>query len=358
MKILFLTPYPIHQAPSQRYRFEQFFPLLDQKNIQWRVASFLTESGWKVLYKTNNPVVKILLVILGFFRRIYHLNLCLNYDVIFIHRELSPSGPPLFEWIIAKILRKKIIYDFDDAIWLNDGHDANTLWTWLKWRSKTAAICSWSWKVSAGNEFLATFASNYCNQVVINPTVVNTAIHQKIKSVAGHLRPVIGWTGSHSTLFYLDEVVPVLQSLEKEIDFEFLVIANKNPQLPLQHFTFVPWNESTEIQDLSQIDIGIMPLENTEWAKGKCGFKLIQYGAMGIASVASPVGTNKQVVINGETGLFASSHEEWKTTLKTLILAPAIREKMGSAARRHIESHYAVAANQEKWLKMFDEQPY
>jgi glycosyltransferase involved in cell wall biosynthesis len=353
LKILFLTPYPIHQAPSQRFRFEQYYSLLDPETVQWHETAFMTKAGWVILFKNGKQGRKIFYIFWGFVRRIYHLFLVAKSDFVFIHRELTPIGPPIFEWFIAKVLQKKIIYDFDDAIWLNDGHDGNSLWTWLKWRRKVTLICKWSWKVSVGNDYLAAFAANYNDHVIINPTVVNTYIHQKISITNKHKLPVIGWTGSHSTLFYLDEIIPVLQSLEKEMDFVFLVIANKNPQLPIKNFKFIHWNESTEILDLSQLDIGIMPLENTEWAKGKCGFKLIQYGAMGIASVASPVGANKQVVINGETGLFASNTDEWKTKLKTLILAPAIREKMGLAARKHIENHYSVSANQEKWMSLF-----
>ncbi|MEP4594778.1 MAG: glycosyltransferase, partial [Cyclobacteriaceae bacterium] len=310
-------------------------------------------------------------------------------------------GPPIFEWIIAKVLRKKIIYDFDDAIWMADGTEESTLWRWIKWRSKVASICSWSWKVSAGNEYLAEFAKQYCDQVEILPTVVDTEIHKDQKPTANGQRPtaketlrqaqsdrqqaqsdltiesqkpkaksqkpaangqqptansqqpVIGWTGSHSTLFYLDMLVPILQELEKDHDFEFLVIANKDPQLPIKNFRFVAWNKETEIEDLSKIDIGVMPLEDNEWSKGKCGFKLIQYLSLGIPAIASPVGVNTEIVMHNQTGLIATTPNQWLEALKQLLEQETLRKQMGDSGRKLIQKKYSVASQQEKFLQLF-----
>src|SRR5688500_1091441 len=122
------------------------------------------------------------------------------YDFVFIHREVSPLGPPIFEWILAKVLKKNIIYDFDDAIWLTDRHDESLVFRLLKWRSKVDLICRWSHKVSCGNEYLCRFAANFNNNVVYNPTTIDTEnLHNPsfFKQPSGHLDKItIGWTGS------------------------------------------------------------------------------------------------------------------------------------------------------------------
>lgn len=277
-----------------------------------------------------------------------------NFDYVFIHRELVPFGPPVLEWVIAKVFKKKIIYDIDDAIWLADQNKETPFWKWLKWRSKVKQICKWSWKVTAGNGYLADFARHYCDRVIVFPTVVDTDIHTPFSSLQkGENKVVIGWTGSHSTLFYLDQIVPVLQDLERQYNFAFVVIANRDPKLPLRDFRFIPWSMATEIEDLNQIDIGIMPLEDNEWAKGKCGFKLIQYLALEIPAIASPVGVNEKVIQHGESGFLASNHDEWKKYLILLMKNQQLRNLLGKNGRKFIEENYSVYSQKEKFLKLF-----
>lgn len=384
LKILFLAPYPFDRAPSQRFRFELF---LKKGEVDFDFQSFLSEKGWDNLYLQGKVLEKVLSILGGFARRLKILLKLNEYSYIFIHRELTPFGPPVFEWIMTKIFRKKIIYDFDDAIWMNDGHDGNILWTWLKWRSKVSSICQWSWKVSAGNDYLAKFAQQYCDQVVVLPTVVDTekftdrrweiGDRDKPKTqiplpntqypTPGSKRSpdpptiqspnslTIGWTGSHSTLFYLNEIIPVLQDIERSFNFEFVVIANRDPKLPLKNYRFIKWEKESEVRDLAQIEIGLMPLENTEWAMGKCGFKLIQYGALGIPSIASPVGANLQVVKDRETGFFAISPKEWKSALEILVKDSKLRKKMGKAAREHIVDNYSVKSQMARFMEFFEE---
>lgn len=290
-------------------------------------------------------------------RRKLDLFRALRNDVILIHRELTPIGPPVFEWILTKVFRKKIIYDFDDAIWMNDGHDGKLTWG-LKSRRKIRKICQWSWKVSVGNEFLAEYARQYCDQVVVIPTVVDTEVHKPINRAVTlrHVQSdkiVLGWTGSHSTLFYLNATLTVIKELQKKHDFTFLVIANRDPLLPLKNYQFIKWSKDTEVEDLQRIDIGIMPLEDTEWARGKCGFKLIQYGAIGIPSVASAVGTNIEVIEEGVSGFLISEIEHWKQRLEELLVNEELRKKMGAAARKKIETHYSVSAIHAGFIKLF-----
>ncbi len=352
MKILFLTPYPKDVAPSQRFRFEHFLKYVEK----WDFKSFVSAHDWDLLYSQHKKARKIRIVLAGFFRRFISLFSIPCYDIIFIHRELTPFGPPVFEWIIAKVLRKKIIYDFDDAIWLPDQNMENSLWKWLKWRSKVASICKWSWKVSVGNKYLAEFVRRYNQNVVVIPTVVDTEMHKPDT----HLYPssrgdklCVGWTGSHSTLPYLDMILPALQKLEKKIDFEFCVIANQDPKLPLKNYSFIKWKKETEIEDLSAFDIGVMPLPDDEWSKGKCGFKLIQYLALEIPAVASPVGVNSQIIQHEKNGLLALSGREWVESLARLIREKTLRDKLGKAGRKQITDKFSVDSQKEVFLNLF-----
>lgn len=353
MNVLFLAPYPLHEAPSQRFRFEHFLPLLAQNHIPWHFQSFYSSHAWKRLYLPGHHFAKITGLLAGYLRRCLVLLHAHQYQVIFIHRELTPLGPPVFEWLLANVCRKRIIYDFDDAIWMADQTKEPTWWRWLKWRKKVSQICTWSWRVSAGNDYLASFASQYCQQVHLLPTVVDTFTHtpptSKYQLPTTNI-PTIGWTGSHSTLFYLNEVLPVLQDLEQHFEFRFVVIANRNPQLPLRHFEFIPWKKETEIEDLSTLDIGIMPLLDDEWAKGKCGFKLIQYMALGLPVVASPVGVNSQLVKEGEHGFLVKTATDWKVALERLLVSADLRKQMGAAGRKRIEQGFSVESHREKFL--------
>ncbi|MEQ8712659.1 MAG: glycosyltransferase family 4 protein [Cyclobacteriaceae bacterium] len=357
MNILFLTPYPKGSAPSQRFRFELFFEALRAKGWSYQVKSFWDEKTWHKLYEGGSNWIKTIGLIKGFGRRKWLMLNLKGYDIIFIHREAAPIGPPVFEWFIAQVLKKKIVYDFDDAIWLPNTSDHNSMAGRLKWHSKVGAICRWSWKVSVGNEYLADYAGQYCEHVAITPTVVNTSVH--ISTINSHLstpnsQPVLGWTGSHSTLKYLNSLLPMLQRLEQSLAFTFVVIADKDPLLSLKHYRFIKWSKDQEIDDLNELDIGLMPLEDDQWSKGKCGFKAIQYGAVGIPALVSPVGVNQVIVEHGVTGFHCSTDKDWETAISTLIANQELRLKMGQAGRKRIIKHYSVESEKERFLALFD----
>lgn len=215
-------------------------------------------------------------------------------------------------------MRKKIIYDFDDAIWLEDPNEKGSLKARIKWKSKVKHICKWSYKVSCGNEYLAQFAIKYNKNTVVNPTTIDTDYHKEIQLTKSD-KTVIGWTGTHSTLSYLTILLPVLDELAQKYEFELLVISNQKPDFDVNYMRFIPWKKSTEIEDLNQLDIGIMPLTDDIWSQGKCGFKLLQYMAIQKAVVASPVGVNNKLINESNAGYLAESKEEWKTAIIKLL---------------------------------------
>lgn len=356
MKILFIVPYPAGEAPSQRFRFEQYFGILSQKGYAYSVASFLTLADWQILYHKGNGVIKAVNFFIAFIKRFFLLFRMPAFDFVFIHREAAPVGPPVFEWIIAKVLRKKIIYDFDDAIWLTDKKNESGIEKLIRWRSKVKAICSWSYKVSCGNEYLCAYARQFNSNVVYNPTTIDTTGLHNPESVRNREKQKItlGWTGSHSTLKYLKEVESALLSLEKKYpQTEVLIIANEKPELALSSLKFLPWRKETESQDLAQMDIGIMPLPDDEWTKGKCGFKALQYMAMNVPAIVSPVGVNTRVVDHGVTGFHASTQDEWFRYLEELITSEPLRKKMGEAGRQKVIDQYSVLSNASTFLSLF-----
>lgn len=281
------------------------------------------------------------------------------YDFIFIHREATPIGPPVMEWLLAKVLRRKIIYDFDDAIWLTDRPAEPALLRIAKWRSKVGAICRWSHKVSCGNRYLMDYAAQFNSRVIYTPTVVDTthwhnpALHQRPAGYNG--RVVIGWTGTHSTLKYLADLVPVLQRIESKFpQVQVMVIADRKPDFALTSLEFVPWQKATEVEDLMRMDIGIMPLPDDEWAKGKCGFKALQYMALGIPTIVSPVGVNTQIVSNGQNGFLAATPDAWYEALSALVSDINLRVRLGAASRSKIESNYSVTSASASFLSLFE----
>lgn len=353
MKILFLAPYPAYESPSQRYRFEHYLGYLTEEGIGYDYIPFLSNRGWKIFFSKGNVLRKVMAVGGGFLRRWLLMFRIRKYDFVYIHREAAPTGPPVFEWIIAKLYRKKIIYDYDDAIWVPVASEHNKIARYIKWFSKVKTICKMAYKVSAGNAFLADFANPWCRRVLVVPTVVDTEQSHNRLQVQDAEQTVIGWTGTFSTLKYLDQLVPVLQRLQEKYAFTFLVIANKDPQLPLKRYRYMNWNKDTEISDLLQMHIGVMPLYDGEIEKGKCGFKAIQYMALGIPPVVSPVGVNAQIVENGINGFVAATGKEWEESLEKLLKDPALRKEMGARSRLKIEQSYSVKATRELFKTLF-----
>jgi glycosyltransferase involved in cell wall biosynthesis len=350
-KVLFIVPYPLHRAPSQRFRVELFLPFLKQAGIDFTVLPFLDDHTYLVLYSHSSLLKKIGGVVKGFLRRIMALVRIHQYDYIFIHREASPLGPPFFEFFAAKVFRKKIIYDFDDAIWIADSK--NKILNWLKAYWKIKFICSWAYKVVGGNEFLCSYAGKFNGNVVLIPTCVDTEnVHNRVKDQED--QPMtIGWTGSHSTLRYLDPIVPVLKSFAENFGVRTVIICNKPPQFSFQGLQYVPWKEASEINDLLQIHIGIMPLQNDIWSEGKCGFKLIQYLSLGIPAVASPVGVNKQIIEQGVNGYLCTEVADWEKALSGLLTDIRRREEMGINGRKKIVQSYSMTAYKNGFLKLF-----
>jgi glycosyltransferase involved in cell wall biosynthesis len=357
-KVLFLIPYPLNEAPSQRFRFEQYFQFLESNNYVYKVQSFLNSRNWHLFFKDGNVLRKCLALINGFLNRFLILLEARKYNFVFIHREATPLGPPVIEWILAHILRCNIIYDFDDAIWLTDRKQESWFLKHVKYRSKVKLICKWAYRVSCGNMYLCDYAKQFSVNVIYNPTTIDTENRHNKDLFTINKNPntvTIGWTGSHSTLKYLQEVEPVLKQIEKQYPYvNFIAIADRPPDINLTSVQYITWNEETEIEDLLKIDIGIMPLPEDEWAKGKCGFKALQYMALNIPAVVSAVGVNVTIIDHGVNGFLAKSQEEWFDFLQQLITDDNLRKKIGTLGRKKVIECYSVISNKSSFLSLFE----
>jgi glycosyltransferase involved in cell wall biosynthesis len=352
-RILFLVPYPLGVAPSQRFRFEQYFGLLREHGHEVVTRPFLDDEAMRILYRPGFFLKKTWKVLWGLCKRVRDMVTAARCDMVFIHREAAPVGPPVFEFFVSKILRKRVIFDFDDAIWIPNASTSNSIITYFKRYGNAETTSGYASIVSCGNAYLRDHALRFNSNAIINPTTIDTdGLHNRTKAFCAG-KPVIGWTGTHSTIRYLDRVVPILKQLEKEFDFTFLVIADRPPDFALQSLSFTPWAKVSEIEDLLRMDVGIMPLEDDRWARGKCGFKALQYMALGIPAIVSPVGVNTEIVSHGINGWVCATETEWETCLRSILSSTKRLAERSAAARDTVVSRYSVKSNSENFLSLF-----
>lgn len=354
MKILFLAPYPKGQAGSQRFRFEQYFDVLESEGHEWEMYSFIDDTTWRIIYKQGHYFAKTLGLIKGYLKRSLLLFRLGSFDVVFIHREAAPFGPPMFEWFITRVFKKYTVYDFDDAIWLPNTSESNRFFRLFKRFGNPADICKWSTVVSAGNDFLAEYARKYNDNVVVNPTTIDTDAHHNKLARPESGKFTIGWTGSHSTVQYLNILIPVFQKLEERFDFELKVICDVPPKFTLKSLRYVQWNKESEIEDLLSINVGVMPLPDDLWAKGKCGFKALQYLSLGIPAVVSDVGVNRSIVDHDVNGCICRTEDEWYKAICKMMSDTQYMESLRIKAREKVVQSFSIRSNKANFLSLFN----
>ena len=295
---------------------------------------------------------------MGYIRRYMLFFRLHKYDMVYIQRETGPLGLPIIAWALKFVFRKKYVFDFDDAIWIPNFSENNAKFHKLKMYKKTSLLIRWAHVCCAGNKFLSDYAIHHNPNTRILPTVVDTERYHNVtkeyKSTS--LKPVIGWTGTHSTMKYLEFLFPILCKLEQEFEFELLVISNAPPSELLKSLTYVEWSKETEIKDLMKIDLGLMPLEereNDSFSKGKCGFKLIQYLSLGIPAIASDVGVNREIITHGVNGYLCADINDWQIQLRTFLETPSSMSTMGKNGRQKVIERYSAKANLSAFIALF-----
>ncbi|SFF42678.1 Glycosyltransferase involved in cell wall bisynthesis [Fontimonas thermophila] len=338
MKILLLPRYSRNGA-STRLRFLQYLPILRAQGIEVIEAPFFDECYLHRLY-AGSPAYGS--VIRAFCRRFSRLLTDSGADLIWLEKEALPWLPWWFE---RRLLPRHvpIVSDYDDAVFHRYDLHRSRFVRWLL-GSKIGAVMAASRLVMAGNRYLADHAIRAgARQVETVPTVVDLE-HYRFKRIAddeGQLR--IGWIGTPGTWRdYMTPMMPLLIEVAGAHGARLRVVgagpaAEAHPLLELR-----PWSEATEVSDIQQMDIGIMPLDDSPWSRGKCGYKLIQYMACGLPVVASPVGVNCEIVEHGVNGFLARTEAEWREALSTLLRDADLRRRMGQAGRKKVETHYSL----------------
>ncbi len=352
-KILFIVLHRKNRSPGQRFRFEQYISYLEENGFLCSISALLDEKTDKIFYSKGNFIKKILILIKTTRTRKNDLKKANYVDTVFIFREALSFWSVYYEKKFKK-LKKKIIFDFDDSIWLKNVSNENKYFSWIKNAAKTSKIIKLSDVVVAGNLYLANYALKYNKNVVIIPTTINTEEYKRVKNIKPE-KIIIGWSGSITTIQHFKYAIPILKKIkEKYADtVSFKVIGDDNYYNQELNIKGIAWNKESEICDLSTFDIGIMPLPDTEWSKGKCGLKGLQYMALEIPTIMSPVGVNTEIINDGENGFLADGIDEWTEKLSILIENKELRDKLGKAGRKTVEEKYSLKANYQKYLDLF-----
>jgi glycosyltransferase involved in cell wall biosynthesis len=340
--ILFLTKYG-RKAASSRLRSFQFIPTLSGSGFDVTVSSLFDDDYIDNLYSGQRNFVKLpvyyfkrLLTVIGLYFGIR------RYEVIFLEKELFPWMPWFFEFFLFKI-RTPIIVDYDDAIFHRYDISTNWLVRYLL-GSKIDRLMAKAHYVFAGSHYiLARAVTAGSSNPILFPTVVDTQRYS-IKHLPDQQRPVVvGWIGSPSTwLLYGEKLSQDLRAVIEANGAKFMVVGGIRPESVPDWMEFIDWSEDNEVNLIKQMDIGVMPLNDTPWARGKCGYKLIQYMACGIPVVASNVGENCYIVTDAVDGFLADAEKDFVEKVDTLIRKRALREKMGLAARNTIKNRYSL----------------
>lgn len=315
-----------------RFRIRQYIPQLEKAG--WEVSLRTRKPPYPWVTTWRNPVLRAAHREAGFLcrrlRRRWDIHDAGRFQAVFLNRDLL-EGKFLYEASLFK-RNPRVIFDFDDAIFL--GHKA----------AHIGRICERAAWVIAGNEYLAEFAGRFSSRVSVIPTVIDT--EQYSATPRFDQRPVrVGWLGSdqsiRETLF---PHVTMLAELQRELGFQFVVVSQPKPDLPPSSllWDFVEWSPTVETQIARLFDIGIMPLLDDPYQRGKCGCKILQYMSAALPVVASPVGINARLIHHGTRGLLARSPHDWRKSVATLIAEPELRRAMGVAGRAFVEQHYSI----------------
>tara|TARA_B100001250_G_C19613044_1_gene705851 strand:- start:47 stop:868 length:822 start_codon:yes stop_codon:yes gene_type:complete len=270
---------------------------------------------------------------------------------------VTPLGPPFFERLF-RFLGKKIVYDFDDSVFLVGENPKSINLSLSRTHSKSRYLIKHADHVILSSPFNIKFCleENLHSSATYIPCSINTSRFIEKKHAKNlDKKIVLGWTGTFSSIPYLNLLKEVLISLRKEIDFKLLLITNFDYSFDDIDLEVIRWNEETEIEDLHKIDIGLYPLSEDQWSLGKGGLKVMQYMSIGIPSVSTDFGTAQNIIQQGENGFLVKNKQEWINTLKDLIEDSNLRYRIGASARKHVVDNYSNSVVEKYYLRVLDQ---
>jgi len=352
MKILLLSKYDKLGA-SSRVRSLQYIPYLEKEGIFVFVSSLFNNNYLDILYKKGKK--SLYCAFIGYIKRLYQLLFLRKYDLIWIEKEIFPMLPPFLESIF-KNLNIPYIVDYDDAVFHNYDLNKNILIRAM-YKKKIDIVMKKSRAVIVGNKYLANRAFNAgAKKVYILPSSVdlNKYIIKSYKPDDNIFK--IGWIGTPKTFNYLNIIIDVLEQFTKKYKSKVIAIGgDKKSKLGEVPIEIREWRASSEVDDIYGIDVGIMPLIDGPWERGKCGYKLIQYMACCKPVIGSPIGVNKEIIKNGENGYKPKNKQEWFKYLEILYMSKDLRIDMGKKGRKIVEKKYSLQENLPKLIGILKE---
>ncbi len=342
MKIVFFGNAP-EKIAAIRYRVIKFAAMLEADGHPCVVCLPASVGQREALWDQGNRLTKLAYLFLVFLRRCGQLRHVAGADVVYFRGPVFEYGPPFFEHII-RLLNKNLVFDIDDAIWERPAHVDSPFVRFMdfEWVRKMCGLCK---HAVVGNQHLADYVGQYLSSVSIVPTCIDMDKHGLRGYDKGGDVVVLGWTGLKDNLGYMEPIEGVLQDLAQQYDIKIHVATGRPYKLDGVTVENEYWTMDREIDYLQNADIGLMPLHDSPRARGKCAFKALQYMAVGVAPVISPVGMNAEVIEDGVNGFLADTPAEWREKLTLLIQDAALRERMGRAARETVIQRYSHEAN-------------
>ncbi len=347
MRILALTRYgPL--GPSSRVRFYQYYPYLRQHGIEIQNAALLDDEYIRRLYSKKR--IALSSIIGAYFQRLRWLTRSSSFDLLWVEKELLPWLPAWAEGMLQSF-KIPYIVDFDDAVFHRYDMHANALVRSLLGK-KINAVMRHATSVVAGNDYLAIHARQAgARQVQYLPSVIDLLRYNLEQKENKEFR--VGWIGSPITAPHLGLIKGALEQISKIIDVRLVLVGSGNNDLfPGIQKEIIPWSEESEVPNIQSFDVGIMPLPDAPFERGKCGYKLIQYMACSLPVIASPVGVNSQIIEQGKTGFLASSAADWAQALETLYNDPRLRNEFGKAGRKKVEREYSLQVAAPRLLEI------
>lgn len=360
MRVLGLCSYPV-EAASTRFRLAQFVEPLRERGIELTISPFLDSAQFKNLYAAGGVVEKAAGLMGPVLKRLGEIFEMRKYDLVFVQREAMIFGPGLFEWLFQKIGNVPMVLDLDDATYVRYVSPSyGKAGSFFKFFGKTNNLIRRSVAVVCGNRFIAEYVESKGTRAVVIPTVVDTGAYSPIQKT--NEIPVVGWIGTHSTFPFLKLLFPVIERLANAHKFQFKIVGAGLNSIDINGVDVenLEWRLDREIQDFQSLDIGVYPITvsdsaNEKWILGKSGFKAIQYMAVGVPFVMSPVGVCAEIGEPGKTHFNAHTADEWYEALKPLIESAELRERMGAASRKFALENYTVDAQVNRLAALFEE---
>lgn len=350
MRVLGLASYPV-EAAATRYRLEQFVEPLANRGIELRIKPFLDSALFASLYRRD----RILRTVPGLMKaagnRMRDIVASRGFDVLLVQREAMLFGPPVVERLSMALGKCPMVLDLDDATYVSyTSPTYGKLASRLKWFGKTDKLIERSTLVTCGNSSIAQYVTAKGKLASIIPTVVDLDKFRPVKQRSESDRPVLGWVGTHSTFPYLESIFPVLQELAKKRDFRLKIVGSgvEEISIPGVEIENLQWRLEREIADFQSFDVGLYPMRNDEWTSGKSGFKAIQYMAVGIPFVVTPVAVCAEIGVSGKTHLAATTPAEWFSGLDKLLESESVRRAMGLEGRIHAEEHFNLPLQSDR----------